>query len=225
MDLPYLAADFRDVWENALDIKPHHMNNLAAFTARLAGVGVCEDKLTFCILQLCKQVLETEQPADGTSLAALLPAISQWFKHCGQKLNRLTISNRTFGDDSRTSPGPLARAAGVQELGFSVSRWLFWRQRVKDFALSEDEKLRAGGKRVFDSMMMVGQDTQNKLPGEKRYWVKVHKAMHDELEERTRTGGKNSVCMTEVEVDVNWVDEQDDSELPIREAPSEASKL
>jgi hypothetical protein len=199
MDLPYLASDFRDVWENALDMKPHHMNNLAAFTARLAGVGVCEDKLTFCMLQLCKQVLETEQPADGTSLAALLPAVSQWFKHCGQKLNRLTLSNRTFGEDSRTSPGPLARAAGVQGLGFSVSRWLFWRRRVKDFALSEDEKLRAEGKQVFDSMMMAGQDTQNKLPGEKRYWDKVHKAMYI------------SVCMTDVEVDVNWVDEQDDS--------------
>jgi hypothetical protein len=89
VDLPYLVADFRSVWENALDMKPSHMDNLAAFTARIAGVGVCKNELTFCMLQLCKQVLETELPAEGPALPVLLPAISRWFIHCGEKLNRL----------------------------------------------------------------------------------------------------------------------------------------
>ena len=220
VDLPYLAADFRDVWENALDMKPSHMKNLAAFTARLASVGVCEDRLTFCMLQLCKQVLETEQPAGGAPLTELLPAVSQWFQHCGEKLNRLTLSSSTFEDDARTSPGPLAQAAGIEETGFCVSRWLFWRKKVKDFALSGEERLAAEGRQVFDTMMMVGQNTRNKLPGESRYWDKVYEAMGRMV--HTKSGG---VSMAEVDIDLNWVNEQKDDKLPLPVAPSETSKL
>jgi hypothetical protein len=106
-------------------------------------------------------------------------------------------------------PGSLARAAGVEDTGFSVARWLFWRKTAKDFALSEDKNLAAQGKRVFDNMMMVGQITQSKLPGESRYWDKVGEAMHHELLERQKTGGKNSVDMEEIAtvIDLNWVDE------------------
>ena len=92
VDLPYLVADLRDAWENALQMKPAHLTNLAAWTARLAGVGVGGDDLAFCMLQLCKQVLETELPTDGPSEVEILPAIYQWFKHCGDKIYRLCIS-------------------------------------------------------------------------------------------------------------------------------------
>jgi Protein of unknown function (DUF3632) len=164
VDLPYLTADFYTVWESALGMKPSHMNNLAAFTARLTWVGVRNDELAFCMLQLCKQVLETEQPAIGAPLEELLPAVFQWFKYCGEKLNRLCISNHTVAGEAKFFPGPLAQAAGVHKTGFSVDRWLFWRKIVKDFALSKDEKIAMEGKRVFNQMMMISQFPQDKLP-------------------------------------------------------------
>lgn len=166
VDLPYLTADFRCAWENALGMKPTHMNNLAAFTARLARAGVRTDELAFCMLQLCKQVLETEQPVSGAPLAELLPAVFQWFKHCGEKLRRFCISNYTVAEETSISPGPLARAAGVHETGFSVGRWLFWRKVVKGFALSKDEELAMEGRRVFDQMMVMSQCTQTQPLGD-----------------------------------------------------------
>ena len=166
VDLPYLTADFLDVWQNALGMKTSHMTNLAAFTARLVRAGVRTDELAFCMLQLCKQVLETEQPMSGAPLVELLPAVFQWFKHCGEKLNRLCISNYTVAEDAKISPGPLARAAGVHRTGFSPDRWQFWRKVVKDFALSKDEKLAIEGRRVFDQMVLIGRLAQNKLSGE-----------------------------------------------------------
>jgi len=208
IDLPYLVQDFRNVWEKALDMKPSHMHNLAAFTARLAGVGVCEDKLTFCMLQLCRQILETERQAGEPPLAELLPAIGRWFIHCGEKLNRLCINSHIFPEETRFLPGPLAQAAGVQENGFSVSRWLFWRKTIKDFAVSGDEKLAEEGKRVFDHMMLVGQQTQNKLPGESKYWDKVWKTLGNEMAERNKNGGNHCVEITDVKIDLNWVHEE-----------------
>ena len=140
-------------------------------------------------------------------MAEFLPAVCRWFIHCGEKLNKLCISNHTFADAARALPGPLAREAGVQENGFRVARWLFWRKRVKDFALSGDEKLAVEGKLVFDQMMMIGQETQNKLPGESKYWEKVWDTMHQELAERQKNGGNPSVDIEDVEIDLNWVDE------------------
>ncbi|KAF8858505.1 hypothetical protein BDZ45DRAFT_673942 [Acephala macrosclerotiorum] len=159
VDLPYLTADFYTAWESALGMKPSHMNNLAAFTARLVEVGVRADELAFCMLQLCKQVLETEQPAIGAPLDELLPAVFQWFKHCGEKLKRLCISNHTVTGEPKFDPGPLAQAAGVHKTGFSVDRWLFWRKIVEDFAKSKDEKIAVEGKRIFNQMMMISQFT------------------------------------------------------------------
>jgi hypothetical protein len=204
-DLPHLVEDFRGEWERVKDMKPAHVKNLAAFTARLTGVGVCGDKLGYCMLQLCKQVLETEERPK----AELLDAVMQWFKYCGQKLNRLTVSSVTFQDDAKVLPESLAVEAGVIESGFSVARWLFWRKRVKEFALSDDVELAAEGKWVFDEMMMVGRLTENRLPGEKVYWDKVTERMDRLLEERIRNGGITTVELEDIEheIDLNWVDE------------------
>lgn len=108
-----------------------------------------------------------------------------------------------------SAPGPLAVDAGVRESGFSVARWLFWRKRVKDFALSDDVELAAEGKRVFDEMMIVGRLTESRLPGEKIYWDKVTERMDRLVEKRIRTGGRTTVEMEDVEheIDLNWVDE------------------
>jgi hypothetical protein len=204
-DLPYLLSDFVDAWEGMGGMKAAHVKNLAAFTARLTGVGVCVDELGYCMLQLCKQVLEMEE----SPKVELLPAVTQWFKHCGRKLNRLTVSSVTFQDDAKVAPGPLATEAGVRETGFSVARWLFWRKRVKDLALSDDVELAAEGRRDFDEMVMVGRLTENKLPGEKIYWDKVTEKMDRLLEERIRTGGRTTVELEDIEheIDLNWVDE------------------
>jgi hypothetical protein len=204
-DLPGLVGHFKEAWEGVKDMKPEHVKNFAAFTARLAGVGICGDELGYCMLQLCKHVLETEE----SPKVELLPAVTQWFKYCGRKLNRLTIGSVTYEDDARVLPGPLAIEAGVREPAFSVARWLFWRKGVKEFAMSDNVELALEGKRVFDEMMMVGRLTESRFPGEKVYWDKVTEKMDRLLEDRIRTGGRTTVEMEDVEkeIDLNWVDE------------------
>jgi len=202
-DLPYLTPDFVEAWDKIGEMRPLHVKNFAAFTARLVGVGICGDELGACMLQLCKYVLEVEE----SPKVELLPAVTQWFKYCGRKLNRLTVRSVTFQDEPQILPA-LASAAGVHKPGFSVARWLFWRQKVKGFALSDDVELAAEGKRVFVEMMMVGRLTESRLPGEKVYWDKVKEKMDRLLEERFRTGGRTTVEMEDVEheIDLNWVD-------------------
>ena len=156
-DLPYLVTDLREAWLNSSNLSPAHRHNLAAFTARLTALGICDADLSVCALWLLRTALETPRPlspaeADSDpskellSIIDLLPACITWFQHSNHKLLTLSVQNHVptapIPDPDPDpglplpEPGPLAQNAGISQPGFSVPRWLFWRRRFKELSRS-----------------------------------------------------------------------------------------
>lgn len=209
-DLPYLAEDMREVWEKSMDMSPNHRHNFAAFTARLPALGVCDTGLSLCALWLLREALETPRQltrpenGDKVSVADMLPACVAWFKYCSHKLLTLAVNNHSFAevDLHLSAPGELARNANIEQAGFSVSRWLFWRQRFKDISRCEDEQVAKEGRRGFDSMINSGREMGYKIAGESKYWAKVENALEEEL----KRSGKNNVSSEDIVIDLDWTE-------------------
>ena len=210
-DLPYLVADMREAWEKSMDMSPSHRHNFAAFTARLPALGVCGTGLSSCALWLLREALETPRqltrPENGSgevAVAELLRACLAWLTYCSHKLLTLSVTNHSFpeADLHLSEPGELARNAKVERAGFSVSRWLFWRQRFKDLTRCGDEQVAEEAGRGFDSMINTGRQMGYEIAGEAKYWTKLQNALSDEL----RRSGKNNVSTDDMVVDLDWTE-------------------
>jgi hypothetical protein len=59
-------------------------------------------------------------------------------------------------DHMSTSPGPLARKANVTHEGFSMARWLFWRQRLGELFLSGGEQVAQPAREGFEVIVRTG---------------------------------------------------------------------
>lgn len=57
-DLPFLAKDLKEAWRGSSSWDFDQRKNLAAFVARLIGLGVCSDRLSICALWTFRDVLE-----------------------------------------------------------------------------------------------------------------------------------------------------------------------
>ena len=219
-DLPYLLEDMREAWEKlSMKLDPTHRHNFAAFTARLLALGVCDSSISWCALWLLREALETSRPllipAEGgnggerelVSVAELLPAAVEWFQYSSYKLLTLAVENHSFAaetDSSHTSvPGELAQSAGVEQAGFSVSRWIFWRMRLREICLCEDAEVAKVARRGFDAMIVSGRLMGYDIPGEAKYWAKVEKALEEEL----WRSGKVSVSAEDICIDLDWMED------------------
>jgi hypothetical protein len=93
-DLPYLALDLQEFATQLMNMSATHRRNLAAFTARVTGLGIAD--LSSCALWLLRETLEVGRPvimSDGVetvSIAELLPACIAWFQYSSHKLLRLS---------------------------------------------------------------------------------------------------------------------------------------
>lgn len=157
IDLPFLVQHMRSAWTEAMDpsVPTAHRHNLAAAIARLAGLGVRDDALSGCGLRLMCETLETpreltaaasESDTQQVSLTVmqLLPAANAWLLYAGHKLLRLSDK---FYDGSAWSaeastPGELARRAGVDSPGFSRARYLFWKKRLEELSQCDEEEVK-----------------------------------------------------------------------------------
>ncbi|KAL1961694.1 hypothetical protein VTN77DRAFT_1298 [Rasamsonia byssochlamydoides] len=220
-DLPYLVEEIQDAWtKESKGFTVTERHNFAVFTAKLCAVGVCDTELSFCALWLIREALETERSltkseGDGEdknplSIADILPACLAWFQHNNFKLLKLAVQNydhtpATTGDDVQLSmaPGDLAVKANVTQSGFSVARWLFWRQRFKELSRCGNEQVAKLGKEGFDEMVRTGIALGYDIPGEKKYWEKVFETLDQEFVAR---GGKDCVGPDDVEIDMDWAD-------------------
>jgi len=100
VDLPYLADDLRKRWIEHSNMAFQQRINLAAFTARLASVGVCGNALGPCALLLFRDALEVPRmlaksnpatlDANQVSIEELLPAVNAWMTVASYKLINLT---------------------------------------------------------------------------------------------------------------------------------------
>jgi Protein of unknown function (DUF3632) len=210
----------REAWEKqSMKLDPTHRHNFAAFTARLLALGVCDSSISWCALWLLREALETSRPllipAEGgnggegqlASVAELLPAAVEWFQYSSHKLLTLAVENHSFTAEADSShilvPGELAQSAGVKQAGCSVSRWIFWRTRLREICLCEDTELAKVARRGFDAMMTSGRMMGYDIPGEAKYWAKVEKALEEEL----RRGSKVSVSAEDICIDLDWTED------------------
>jgi hypothetical protein len=100
-----------------------------------------------------------------------------------------------------TSPGMLAIKANITQHGFSVARWLFWRQRLGKLYLSGDQRVAKPARQCFDVMAATGRTVGINISGEKKYLEKLFEALDKELAARDFKG---SVGPEDVEIDPAW---------------------
>lgn len=206
-DLPYLAKHMREAWERSTDLSPTHRHNLAAFTARATALGVRGPDLSVCALWLLRAALETARPltrvenSDEVPIAELLPACIAWFRYCNHKLLTLAVNSHVFPalEPHLSEPGELAHTL---QPGFSVARWLFWRQRFKELSRCGAEEVAKDAGGGFSWMISAGREMGYEIPGEANYAAEVAKALTDEL----KRSGKNCVTSDEIVIDLDWAD-------------------
>ncbi|TLD31558.1 hypothetical protein PspLS_02206 [Pyricularia sp. CBS 133598] len=161
--LPFLVEDIVISWEDRWEtMRPEYRCNLVSFTARLFATGACSDWIALCGLQLLRQVLETPIPLlpkapapsiprlqtpisfDAKTVLELLPALRSFLDFGSARLAALCNLSADVGPlpaglghlRSLASPGPLARAAGVNAgpCGFAPQRWHFWTRRLVEIS-------------------------------------------------------------------------------------------
>ncbi|CZR52826.1 uncharacterized protein PAC_02703 [Phialocephala subalpina] len=189
-DLPYCVRDFRDEWLKSMDLSVKRRANLAALTARMAAVGIGGNDLTANALWLFREMLEIPRRltrvdlGDEVPVEELLPACFPWLRLCGPKLVKLSFNNHTFPnlDPQLTEPGELARKANIKDPGFSIDRWVFWRQRLKELGRCEHAQLAEGARGLYKNMIRQGLEAGVKIPGEAEYEKRVHAFMQQKIE-------------------------------------------
>lgn len=183
-DLPFLVQDLKKTWFiSQTDLDQVLRHNLAAFTARLCAKDICGNELAFCALWLLRKALETPRRVSRpyyrlrTSLVEMLPACVVWFQFCGYKLLNLSLDNLTFStsiyftkDDVKfTAPAKLAVKSGVEGQGFSLTRWVFWRERFGELCRCEDGEVAIMAKYGFDAMIRAEKQMEEESDDEDEY--------------------------------------------------------
>jgi hypothetical protein len=206
-DMPYLLDDLLQYWFNeSTSLSSEEIENLAAFTSKLCGSGVCANDAGGCALWLFKQALEND--AD-TLLHKLLPACIQWLSNANFKLAKLSVENCTPAakDLSALLPGSRLKEVGVTEPGFSLERWLFWRDRLGKLYVSADPEISKLARQGFELMIKTGREVGIKIPGEKVYLERLFVALDQELISRSAKGYKDCVEPKDIEIDPAWANE------------------
>ena len=166
-DLPFLCQDIQKAWSQALELSSSHRYNLAAFIARLANLGICNDALSICGLSLLRETLETPRRLTASEngsevpIAELLPAVNLWLEHAPHKL--IMLSNNSYNEfpAEEAGLGELAQQARVAPSGFSESRWLFWRKRLEEISRRGEEQVVKDALFGFTLMTQRVQDVES----------------------------------------------------------------
>jgi hypothetical protein len=223
-DLPYLVQEFHNSWINeSMRFEATERENIAVLTAKLCVVGVCSDQLSCCALWLFKETLEVTRPLIPSSQEAnnsenstpsvveLLPACLAWLRISKLLLAKLSVANHDPASIASganlpisTTPGDLATNANILQPGFSLPRWLFWRQRFKDLYRCGDERVAKLAKACFEEAVLTGLHVGLDIPGEKTYLENLFKALDEELAKREFQG---CVGPEDVEIDMEWTEE------------------
>lgn len=174
--------------------------NLAAFSAKALHLGIYREALGLTALWFLREALETD---DEAKTAALLPAAVVWFSHGRHKLVAFSVSHKTYEDSKShlVTPGALARAANIDAHGFSMKRWLFWRQRLQELSHSADSAVAKEAKEGFMLMVSSGRELAYDVPGEARFSERLYATLDEEL----IRSGKESVGTDDIDVVVDWV--------------------
>ena len=189
------AEELGAAWERLLkENEVKRMKNLAIFTAKALTAGVDDDGLGDTALWYFREALEHEDER----VAPLLEVTQMWFIAGAYKLLALSVNEK-----GGFEIGPKALGAGIAENGFSMARWLFWRKRIQGLNHHEDPEVVKLARKVFLSNVAAGTDMGYDVPGEKKFYERMEKAMLEMLKSR------ESGCVqdTDIEINLDWVDE------------------
>jgi hypothetical protein len=135
-DLPFMLDDFHDSWCQlwlSEKIPSVQLANFAAFIGRLISTGV-DNRISICVLVFFRDVLESPETSSPRSSSDMQRIMRAFIVPCRRHLLRLAV--QSFNDfplslEQSARPGPLARAAGLEQGGFSPARWKFWLKRLE----------------------------------------------------------------------------------------------
>ncbi|KAJ5288061.1 hypothetical protein N7478_003747 [Penicillium angulare] len=223
-NLPFLALDLQKEWiTKSQQYTSCERKSLAVFTAKLYAAGIFENELSIVALWLLKMTLEeriplrhdTNQYDSGSmrksTVADLLPACFAWLANANFKLLTMAAENHnpcssvslTSGHEARIVTGSLAAEANVERSGFSISRWVFWRFRLKELTFCADQEISQLARESFNEMIHTGVVLGIDVHGEKTYLGKVHEAVSSEFKKRGMT---ECVDASDVSINLDWAD-------------------
>jgi hypothetical protein len=176
-DLPFLVTDLRAAWASSImKMSAIERENLAAFTARLTALGVCDPQLTSCALILFREALETPrrliandvatevaneaEDVPDVPLSELLPALLAWLRHGSYKILSLCARNHLSFEDGHidnnekwTVVGELMAVEEQQHPGFNMPRWQYWKRRLEEVGQNtKDESVAEQGRKCCNIM-------------------------------------------------------------------------
>lgn len=151
VDLPFLATDLQAFWrDNIVTMDKVERTNLAGICGRMSASGLCDPHITSCALILFREALETPRrtlSTDDGSEAALsdyTPAVQAWSLDGAYQILNLCMQDYIPPPGSDSDPDWRASGALLPEevVGFSMTRWRSWINRLRDVEQStSDEEL------------------------------------------------------------------------------------
>lgn len=176
-DLPYLVLDLQEFGLKSTELTATHRRNFAAFTARLTALGIAD--LSSYALWLFRETLEVNRPmvqsekGEALPTAELLPACLAWLQYASHKLLRLSFENycpatsdhASLGENM-ASLGELTDGSGIERAGFSIIRWVFWRQMIVELTQCQDQFLVSTAQDCLQLMQSKGRELGLEVPGE-----------------------------------------------------------
>ena len=197
------ADSLQASWEQLLATgTASHQCNLAAFSAKALAVGLCRDSISLTALWYLREALETD---DEPKAISLLPATVIWIEQCGDHLLTFSAMNQSYEEQSKAhllALGALAQRADIDQPGFSIKRWLFWRRRLQELSHNGNTAVAKEAKKGFMSMISCGRNLDYDVPGEAKFAEKLQAAMGEALAK----SGKKSVSGDDIDINVDWVD-------------------
>ncbi|KAF5558692.1 hypothetical protein FPHYL_7283 [Fusarium phyllophilum] len=195
------AQSLHTFWEELVkEGSGAELRRLANFSSKVLAAGICEEHISSTALWYMREALGTSDE----NIAKFLPGAVVWMELCSHALLRDCV----LGTDERQSSlnlGPLVHDQRVDEAGFSMSWWLFWRRRFQKLSHHPDTSLAQLAKKGFMAMIHCGRDVDYSIPGEDVFAERLQATMWAELVK----SGKESLDGDDVDIDLDWVDRED----------------
>ncbi|KAJ5979572.1 hypothetical protein N7481_006870 [Penicillium waksmanii] len=224
IDLPYFIEDVQAFWtQESVFLAASKRENLATWTAKLCAAGVFANELSSVALWLFKETFEIFRRSDKSeaggnaeqiSMIELLPACTAWMQFNNFKLVKFAVANRESQSANEKSlgaltlPGELAKNAQIPTNGFSIPRWVFWRQRLKDLHEGGDAQMMKMTRACFEAMILTGIHIGVAVPGERRYLNNLFRALDEELASREV---KTSIGPEDIAIDMKWAESDEEN--------------
>jgi hypothetical protein len=104
--------------------------------------------------------------------------------------------------------GELVKNVQMPANGFSIPRWIFWRQRLKDLHKGGDAQMAKMTRACFEAMILTGVHIGVAVPGERRYLGRLFRALDEELASREV---KTSIGPEDIAIDMEWAESDEEN--------------